>query len=272
MVLSGRIVSTLKLPGTISRRHGEFKEGDVFGESSVFGSRPLIETYIAAENGELLLFPENYFTGMIEKNPVCATRIISDLLTRTIKQLRTSSGFLAQVVQWGENASRRVITDELTGIYNRAFLDDALESFFNISKSNNKPLSLLMLDVDNCRKINDMIDHETGNMIIREFVVIIKNVISRYGIFARYGGDEFSILLPETDLKQAAAIAEKIRSDVERYDFSKFLKGHDISITTSVGISSFPETVTDFASFKKKADESLYLAKESGRNRVSYIR
>ncbi len=271
IILTGRVLSTLKLPGTLDRKYGELNDGDFFGESSVFGNLPLFNSYTAAVNSEVLIINEKAFPGLIEKNPAAATKLIPALLSGTIRQFRKSSGFLAQVVQWGENASRRVITDELTGIYNRAFLDDAVENFFNISKSNYKPLSLLMLDVDNCRKINELLDHETGNRVICEFASIIKNIISRHGIIARYGGDEFSILLPETNREQAIAIAEQIRSTVDGYDFSGFLKGNNIKISTSIGVSSFPETATELETFRTKADDSLYSAKEQGKNRVACV-
>lgn len=271
IILRGRVLSTLKLPGTLDRKYGELAAGDFFGESPVFGNLPLFNTYTAAEPSELLIINEKAFSGLIEKNPAAATRLITVLLSGTIRQFRKSSGFLAQVVQWGENASRRVITDELTGIYNRTFLDDAVENFFNISKSNYKPLSLLMLDVDNCRKINESLDHETGNRLICEFAAIIKNIISRQGIIARYGGDEFSILLPETNREQALAVAEEIRSTVDAYDFSGILKGCDIKITTSIGVSSFPETATELETFRTRADDSLYRAKELGKNRVACV-
>lgn len=271
IILSGRVLSTLKLPGTLDRKYGELLPGDFFGESPVFGNLPLFNTYTAAEKSELLIINEKGFSGLIEKNPAAATKLITLLLSGIIRQFRKSSGFLAQIVQWGENASRRVITDELTGIYNRAFLDDAVENFFNISKSNYKPLSLLMLDVDNCRVINETLDHDTGNKVICEFATIIKNIISRHGIIARYGGDEFSILLPETNREQAISIAEEIRRTVNDYDFSAFLKGNDIKITTSIGVSSFPETATELEIFRTKADDSLYRAKEQGKNSVACV-
>ncbi len=131
-----------------------------------------------------------------------------------MERFRSSSRFFSDVVQWGENASRRVITDELTGIYNRAFLDDALESFFEISRNNNKPLALFMLDIDNFRTINSGLGREAADGIIKEFVDIITGVMSRHGIIARYGGDEFTILLPEAGLAKATDIAEQIRRSV----------------------------------------------------------
>ncbi len=271
IVISGKIQSTLKIPGSIDRKHVEYAGGDSFGELSVFGKKPAFDSYISVEKSELLVIEEKDFLKLIDSAPERSIRLISNLLSHMIMKLRKSSGFLADVVEWGEKASRRVITDELTGLYNRAFLDDALENFFYISKSNNKPLSFLMLDTDNFRKINDLVGLDAGNSILVEFAGIIRRIISQHGIMARYGGDEFSILLPETDLNTAVEIAENIREGVEAFDFSKYLHGHDIAITTSIGISSYPDTASDLALFKQKADESLYKAKESGRNCVRCI-
>ena len=269
-VLSGKVSASIRLPGQLERRQGEFIAGDFFGESSVFGGKTSFMTYTAVENCMLFVVDGAFFSLFISEIPDEATQLVSTLLSRTISRFRSSSRFLADVVQWGERASRRVITDELTGIYNRAFLEDALENFFNISKSNAKPLSLLMLDLDNCRVINSTLDLEAGNLIIREFASIIKGIVSLHGVAARYGGDEFAILLPETGCARAAEIAEEIRRAVETHDFSKILRGADIAVTTSIGVSSFPESTTEFALFKEKADAALYRAKDAGRNRVSF--
>jgi diguanylate cyclase (GGDEF)-like protein len=271
IVLNGKIVSTLNLPGNITRKRDEYESGSFFGEMSLFGYKVRFDTFYAAEESSLAVISEKNMIELIENESDIAMKFISQLLSMTINHLRNSSKFLADVVQWGENASRRVITDELTGLYNRAFLDDALENFFYISKSNNKPLSFLMLDLDNFRNINENFGHETGNKILFELVNLIKNKVSRHGIIARYGGDEYSILLPETNLKSAITIADQIRKDVEAHDFSKHLNGKEGKFTISIGISSFPDTATELAAFKEKADASLYLAKKTGRNKVAYV-
>ncbi len=268
IVVSGKIVSVLKFSGSADRKHLECTGGDVFGEISIFAGKPGFDTYTASEESELLVIKEERFRSLVEEMPEHSIKLISNLLSHSISQLRRSSRFLADVVEWGEKASRRVITDDLTGLYNRAFLDDAIENFFHISVSNNKPLSFLMLDTDNFRSVNELIGNDAGNGVIIEFAGIIRRIISRHGIMARYGGDEFSILLPETDLSQAKEIAEQIRKGVEDFDFSRHLGNHDVKITTSIGISSFPETAMEIGEFKQKADDSLYRAKESGRNRV----
>jgi diguanylate cyclase (GGDEF)-like protein len=272
IVLNGKVDSALKLPKGIERKHGTFSAGDVFGVISLFGNKLPVADYTAVEPTELLIIHEKGILDLVENESAIAIKFISYLLNRTIRHLRESSKFLTDIVQWGENASRRVITDEMTGVYNKEFLEDALENFFNISKSNNKPLSLLMMDIDGCRKINQDCGYDTANKIILELVGLISNIISKHGIIARYGGDEFSILLPEADLKKASALAEQIRTGVESYDVSKYVSGEKIALSLSIGISSFPETAVDFASFKKKADDSLYRAKEVGKNRVVYIR
>ncbi len=271
IVADGKVVNTLNLPGDINKKRDEYESGSFFGEMSLFGHKVSFDTFYAAEESTLAAISGKKMQELIENESQIAMKFIFQLLSMTINRLRNSSKFLADVVQWGENASRRVITDELTGLYNRAFLDDALENFFYISKSNNKPLSFLMLDLDNFRNINEKYGHETGNKILFEVVNLIKNIISRHGIIARYGGDEYSVLLPETDLKKALIIAEQMRSSVESHDFSKFLDGKNTGFTISIGISSFPDTATEFEAFKEKADASLYKAKKTGRNRVAYI-
>jgi diguanylate cyclase (GGDEF)-like protein len=270
-LIEGKIVSTLKLPGSIERTHGLFLPGDFIGEISFFGNRPSFDTYLATVESQVIVIGESSFKEFMENHAELSTRIISKLMSMTVKRFRASSRFLTDIVEWGESASRRVITDEITGLYNRAFLDDALENFFYISRDNNKPLSLLMIDIDNFRTINETLGHDTADEILSEVVQVFKDAAKNLGILARYGGDEFSILLPEADLKKALSIAENIRLSVEKRDYTRFLKGEVIPITVSIGVSSFPESCTSLEAFKHCADKSLYRSKELGRNRVEII-
>lgn len=249
-----------------------FKPGEIFGEISLCNGHPLNEGYSARENTAILTIDQAAIFRLIADKPVPAVKFVSQLLGLTVKRLRGYSRFLADIVQWGESASRRVITDELTGVYNRLFLDDVLQSFFEISKSNGKSLALFMLDVDKCRVINEQFGMDTGNAILQRVVSVIRESISSHGIIARYGGDEFSILLPETDVEKALAIAEEIRTKVAGFDYSALLSGENFPVSISIGISVYPETVTELTVFKEKADHSLYEAKRLGRNRVACIR
>jgi diguanylate cyclase (GGDEF)-like protein len=269
IVVKGYAASTLDIPGSMDKKLRDYLPGDFFGGSSLFGDMPASDTYYSREETVLLTLGDSELSEMIEKNSDIAVDFLSHLLGMTIQRFSKSSRFLADVLQWGENASRRIITDELTGVYNRAFLDDAMENFFQISQSNSKPLSLFMMDLDDFRVINDTHGHDMGNKIIIEFANIIKDIISRHGIIARYGGDEFAILLPEANREKAKKIAEELRNRVESHDFAGPEITEKFVVTTSIGISCLPETANDISSFKEKADSSLYLAKEQGKNRVA---
>ncbi len=271
IVSEGSISALTHNPQHGAPKQQECRPGDIFGEISLCTGKMTGDYRVSSAVASLLTISDDYIKAMIVEEPAAAVKFVSRLLSLTIKRLRGVSRFLSDIVQWGENASRRVITDELTGVYNRLFLDDVLQSFFDISKSNNKPLALFMLDIDNCRVINENFGMDTGNTILLAVVSIIKNSVSRHGIIARYGGDEFSILLPETDLKGAKKIAEEIRATIASHDFSALMDKKTVPVTISIGISVFPDTATDIASFKEKADESLYEAKRLGRNRVASI-
>ncbi len=271
VIVKGGAVSGLNRLGMNEGKHSEFSAGDFFGESSFFGNKPSFDSYHAAEDSIFLVIGEGDFLKMMEDESDIAVKLIYRILSLTIQRLKDTSKFLADVVQWGEEASRRVITDEMTGVYNRVFLEDALESFFNISKNNNKSLSLLIMDIDNFKDINSAGD-EAGNGVITEFAEILKRLAGIHGIIARFGGDEFFVLLPDADIEKAHSLAEEIRAEVERNDFSKYLPGRNIPVTTSIGISSFPETAADLVSFREKADASLFRAKDMGRNRIECIR
>jgi len=271
IVLDGTIDSVLKMPGRVERKQGEFHPGNVFNIVSFFSDRPSLTACIGTLKGEILTMTKDQLHNLMNRDTGIAVQILFHMLNSTVYSFANTSMFLSDILQWGEKASRRVITDEMTGVYNRAFLDDALENFFSISVSNNKPLSLIMMDIDNFRDINEKYGNKTGDSLIKALVALIERNISKHGIIARYGGDEFSILLPEADLARAGSIAENIRSDVEKTDFSSFFGGEAITVTTSLGISSFPETARELAVFREKADASLYQAKKLGRNRVEHV-
>jgi diguanylate cyclase (GGDEF)-like protein len=272
IVVTGSIVTAPGNAGFINRKQTVYGPGDFFGEVALCTGKSPDGDRITAEKSRLLEISEDRITALTGEHPSVAVKFVSQLLSLTVLRLRGFSRFFADIIQWGEHASRRVITDELTGVYNRLFLDDVLESFFNISKSNGKPLALFMLDLDNFRQFNETLGMDTGNAVLQAVVAIIRKSISKHGIIARYGGDEFSILLPEAGLEKALEVAEQIRADVALCDSSKYTSGKKIPVTISIGISAFPDTVQEIAEFKGKADKSLYEAKKNGRNRIEYIK
>jgi diguanylate cyclase (GGDEF)-like protein/PAS domain S-box-containing protein len=152
--------------------------------------------------------------------------------------------------------------DPLTAIYNRRKLFELLGLEVEQAKRYGRPLSLIMLDLDHFKEVNDRYGHNAGDLALKKTTNIVENVIRKVDIFARYGGEEFVILLPETNLGGAAALAEKIRTAVERHSYPAVGK-----ITLSAGVAELSGKNSG-AALIKKADEALYAAKHRGRNRV----
>ncbi|MCX7711194.1 MAG: GGDEF domain-containing protein [Clostridia bacterium] len=154
------------------------------------------------------------------------------------------------------------IYDPLTKAFNRNYLKEFLENEIKRVERKSRDLSLILWDIDHFKKINDTYGHDVGDLTLLELTRIVKNSIRKYDVFARFGGEEFIIVLPETDIQAAEMLAERVRKDVEAFKFKKI--GH---ITISLGVTSFSigdseETMT------KRADIALYKAKNNGRNRV----
>ena len=153
-------------------------------------------------------------------------------------------------------------TDPLTGAYNRAKFDDELDKCQAYSKRYQSPLSLIIFDFDDFKDINDTYGHLVGDQVIIETSAFIKETVRETDIFARWGGEEFVILLPNTELDAAVELAERLRQDIENLKFEKTNR-----ITCSFGVVRL--TAEDHAeSFLDRADKLLYQAKNSGKNSV----
>lgn len=163
------------------------------------------------------------------------------------------------------------ITDPLTGIYNRGYLTEHLAQEIKRAKRYKHPLSLIMCDIDFFKKVNDTYGHQAGDQVLKEFVQSI-NASIRNDIdwVTRYGGEEFIVVLPETDSENACRVAERLRSAVSGKKM--YFQKKKISITASFGVSGFdpsmPDNNNSHESMIKQADKYLYQAKHEGRNRV----
>jgi diguanylate cyclase (GGDEF)-like protein/PAS domain S-box-containing protein len=153
-------------------------------------------------------------------------------------------------------------TDKLTGIYNRRMLDEILQIEIEVAQRHERDLSLIIIDIDYFKNINDNYGHLIGDETLKRMSTIISENIRASDIFGRYGGEEFLIICTQTNKDNAYILAEKIRSIIEKYNFNKIG-----TKTISLGISSFEKNDTIETLFKK-ADKALYSAKESGRNKT----
>ncbi|TYB32078.1 MAG: GGDEF domain-containing protein [Candidatus Mcinerneyibacterium aminivorans] len=156
--------------------------------------------------------------------------------------------------------------DALTKSYNRRLFMQAGQEEIKRAERYNKYFSLIMMDIDNFKKINDTYGHGAGDMVLKNFAGIIKKQVREVDIPARLGGDEFAVLLPETDIDVAEKVAGRIRQNIE--DSKTLYKNDEIKVTVSVGVIDYRQQISDMDDLLHKADEALYRAKRIGRNCV----
>lgn len=162
-------------------------------------------------------------------------------------------------------------TDGLTKCYNKMYFNNALELEVKKSKVTGKPLTLIIFDLDHFKKLNDNYGHDAGDYVLKEKSHIIRDHGIRQGdIFARYGGEEFCILLPNTNLKQGFEIAERLRSLIQKHEFT--YDGKRLPVTASVGIADYRQGVNTGTDLFKRADSAVYKSKEGGRNQVNFFK
>ena len=157
-------------------------------------------------------------------------------------------------------------TDPLTGSYNRRFFFDLADAEISRSARYGHPLSMIMLDLDHFKNINDMFGHIAGDHVLRSVAERCQNSLRGTDRMGRFGGDEFAVLLPDTDLDGAAIIAERLRRIIADTPISA--EGSLISLTASIGVSARTDSVHDLKSLLRQTDEAMYQAKKAGRNRV----
>lgn len=158
-------------------------------------------------------------------------------------------------------------TDHLTGLFNRRYLMEALDKEVQRSARKGGTLSLIIVDIDHFKKVNDTYGHLQGDVVLQKVALNLQKELRSYDIAARYGGEEFIAVLPDAHIQEALYVAERIRVSVQECRFSG---AHSpLSLTVSLGLANFPaQNCTSVDDFIKLADDALYRAKANGRNRV----
>jgi diguanylate cyclase (GGDEF)-like protein len=186
--------------------------------------------------------------------------------------LSDNSRFLGDMVRWGETARKRAVTDELSGLFNRRFLEECIRSRFARGSAVSRRCSLLMMDLDRFRMLNASFGNMAGDAAISTVATAVNRIIREGDIAARLSGDEFAIFLPDASRQEALRMAESLRAEVEML-YLEFRKGPELEpervrLTASVGLASSPEEADTPENLIALADRALYKAKEEGRNAV----
>lgn len=207
---------------------------------------------------EQIISHRDALTKALTRNPGIVVAAL-DWLTNVQKNV---------TVEWGliesgnlENMLTRAVVDGLTGLYDHDTVLTLLEREVERARRHSEDISLLMLDLDDFKQVNDNLGHQKGDEVLVRLADIIRETIRAMDIAGRYGGEEFTVILPETDITAAVQSAERLREIIaERFHA-------DMQLTASMGIACFPDDGKDVADLVKAADEALYKAKAEGKNR-----
>ncbi len=170
-----------------------------------------------------------------------------------------------------DNAQKSIemaITDALTGLHNRRYMETHLAALVDQAAARGKPIAVLILDIDFFKSINDSYGHDAGDDVLREFALRIRKAIRNIDLACRYGGEEFVIVMPETDMAVATMVAERIRRRIASEPFAIQQGVRKLEVTISIGIAAIGASGDTAAAILKRADCALYRAKRDGRNRV----
>ena len=189
-----------------------------------------------------------------------------------MQQLSNQSSITIQRANIYAETLKHATLDALTGLNNRRQFDVRLGQEVSTAKRKKKPLCCIMVDIDYFKKVNDTYGHIAGDCVLKQVGQIIQEVLREYDIPSRYGGEEFSILLPYTTIQETFAVAQRLRKTIEEKEMdiseARVPNIKTIKVTASFGISEYVNTIKDPQELYKMADNALYEAKERGRNRV----
>jgi diguanylate cyclase (GGDEF)-like protein len=185
---------------------------------------------------------------------------------RMLTMLANQAGLAIENSQLYEKTAMRAQLDSLTELWNHGYFQFLLQSEFEKAKSGRHPLSLILLDIDFFKVYNDILGHQAGDRALKDIARLLKDLSRKMDFVCRYGGEEFAVILPQTEKKEAFQIAERLRQEIEKFKFFREEVLPSKNLTASLGISTYPENGSTPAELLALADKLLYQAKYKGKN------
>jgi diguanylate cyclase (GGDEF)-like protein len=233
-----------------------------FQRESRKAAAPFLALPLIAENGRAV--------GML----TLFRRRLGSFAAKEIELLRKIAGQIGQVIDTilaYQHTRELSYTDELTRVFNRRYFNQRFEREMQRAQRYGRALSLIMVDIDHFKTFNDTHGHLWGDKILKQVAQILEKSLRKADILARFGGEEFVVLLPEIDKEHGRKVAEKLRRAIERTDFPKAATQPLGRLTISLGFAAFPEDAQKAEALIDHADQGLYLAKSRGRNQIGVI-
>jgi diguanylate cyclase len=244
-----------------------FISGECFGELGLFRNAPRSASATAGTDVELLMFPSTKFTSdmLFETQPQISARILQKLISMIANRMRSANNLLAEKTHLTHELRQQIILDKLTGLYNRIFLDEDLT---NQLQKYGEQTCMIIIKPDNFKIINDNYGHDAGDGVLKIMAKIIKAGIRETDIAARYKGDEYAVIFPDTDINIAIRLSESLRTDMYNMDVSDVIKDKNFHVTVSIGISHYPSHADDAKGLMERSYQMMMQARNSGGNRV----
>ena len=235
-----------------------------------YRNSPVIKMLNSNEVVFIPLKAKDLVNGVIVADNFITKKPITKDDLRMLIMLANQAGLAIENSQLYEKTVDRAHSDYLTNLWNHGYFQFLLQIGMEKARATQTPLSLIMIDIDYFKIYNDSMGHQAGDRILKEMAQILKNQSRKIDSVCRYGGEEFTIILPQTDKKEAFMIAERLRMDIEKHSFLNEDVLPNKKLTVSLGISTFPADGSQPAELITSADKLLYQAKNQGKNTTCY--
>jgi len=231
-----------------------------------YQNSPILQLLKSEELVFIPLKAKDKINGIIVADNFITRELITKDDEHMLTMLANQAGLAIENSRLYEKTVMLAHMDSLTELWNHGYFQYLLQTELEKSRAEKAPLSLIMLDIDHFKIYNDTLGHQAGDKILTELALLLKNQSRKMDFVCRYGGEEFGMILPQADKKEAFLIAERLRMDIEKHAFSHQDIFPTKKLTVSLGLSSFPEDGTIPAELVLASDKALYQAKNKGRN------
>jgi len=221
------------------------------------------------KSNEIVLIPlkaKDRVNGIIVADNFITREPITKDDIRMLTMLANQAGLAIENSQLFEKTLTRMHTDHLTDLWNHGYFQYLLQGEIEIAKAKKSHLSLITLDLDDFKIYNDTLGHQAGDKILKELAALLKKQSRKMDYVCRYGGEEFTIVLPQTETKEAFLIAERLREDISKHSFAHEEILPTKMLTVSMGIATFPANGATAAELIASSDKAMYQAKDKGKN------
>ncbi len=208
--------------------------------------------------------------GLIIADNIYTQKPISQDDIKIFTMLANQAGLAIENSHLYEMVVLQSLTDPITGLWNHRFFQEKLTEELNQAILLKQPLSLVMIDIDDFKKINDTYGHQHGDQLLKNMAQILTNSSRDIDFVCRYGGEEFAIILSGANLDQGWDIAERLRKRIEEYSFPEPSEGQSLHMTISLGLANYPDDAMNKEDLIAMADKAMYIAKFSGKNKTCF--